>query len=85
MEPKSVPKIPIVRVAWHDAAFVEFREHNMDEPNHPLGAIQWSVGWLIRDDEDGIMLGVELSEHDGNYRHTLEIPRAQVKKVKRLR
>ena|SRR5579883_857955 len=84
MEPKSTPRVPLVVVAWHDASYCEFREYDPKSPPTAVGQIQWSVGWLIRDDAEGIVLGVELSEYDGSFRHTLEIPRAYIKLVRPL-
>jgi hypothetical protein len=84
MEPGRTPKIPIVVVAWHDAATRMHGEISPGDPPQHVGVILWTVGWLIRDDAEGVVLGVEVSENDGSFRHIVEIPRAYIKRVRKL-
>lgn len=80
------PKAPLVMVTWLDAAAGEFTEAREEaEPNtDPIGVIQRTVGYLIRDDEEGIILSPEFCEYNRSYRHLHEIPRAYIQQIQPL-
>lgn len=76
---------PLVLVSWLDASFSQFEEAiGPDEAlieTDMLGCTNYSVGYKIRDDVQGIKLAMEWCDGDNKYRHLLEIPRAYVQDV----
>lgn len=81
--------IPIVEVEWHDAATAmggEVANEDLESfANEDLGVMNHTVGYKIRDDDAGIVLAWEYCEGDETFRHYTDIPRAYVKKVRRLK
>ena len=81
--------IPIVEVEWLDAATGLGAEVAHEDLDHfaleSLGVVNHTVGFKIRDNEEGLVLAWEYCDGDGKYRHVTDIPRAYVKKVMRLK
>jgi hypothetical protein len=74
-------KLPVrVEVVWHDAAYKDSEFWIDKPPTGPVGDILHTLGWLLRDDESGVVIGRDITD-EGNGRHTVEIPRAYVKEM----
>lgn len=77
MEPKHVSI-----VIWDDAHGTSIRDvTEADLPHHPL--VMKTLGWVLRDDEEGVSIVNEVSFEDGTayYRGHTFIPRAMVRSV----
>lgn len=68
----------IVRVAWLDATQ---EEESMTE-DLAIGVIRYSVGYAVRNDEEGIVLAMDLC--DGEYTKGYTVPSEYVKDVEVL-
>jgi hypothetical protein len=83
---KFARKTPVLEVVWSDCQFLgltgwEAYENVMRDRSKIL---QRTVGYVLADDKKGIMLTGTLSQF-GNVYGTVNIPRSQIKKVRRLR
>lgn len=71
-------------------AIVEWTDASWDSATvtpaeiEPLAALT-EAGWLVREDRDSITLALELCESDGTCRHTVSIPRAGIRSVRKIR
>lgn len=74
----------LVLVTWLDAIQVD----GSDEvaPDGPIGAVRHSVGWLLRRDEEGVVIAMSRDEHANRvaYEKGFGIPAAYIRKVKTL-
>ena len=69
------------KVDWLDACSdTDYYKHEKK-----LGVMHVSVGHLIRNDKQGVVLALTHVPYNKDHRMYLEIPRAYVKKVTRLR
>jgi hypothetical protein len=70
-----------IKVDWLDAA----SSQDFYKPGK-IGILHRSIGHQIKNDKEGIVLGMTqvIGDGTGDMRHYLEIPRAYVKKVTRL-
>jgi len=75
-----LPKKPIVVVRWNDAqssathVFKESEDQNFHRP-----CVMETLGWLLRDDEEGVSVMNEVFSEEGlNYRGHTFIPRSLV-------
>jgi hypothetical protein len=67
----------LVIVTWLDAAF-STAGYNLA---NKIGLVMQTVGWLLRNDEEGVVVIGEIDEQGENRRVT-EIPRPYVEEVK---
>lgn len=78
-------KVPITEVLWLDCQlFVGGWEAHSEVMRKRGKVFQRSVGYVLADDKKGIVLTEALSQ-GGNVFGTVSIPRAQVRRVRRLR
>lgn len=81
----SKPKVPVTEVVWDDCLlFTGGWESHEAVMGQRRRIRQRSVGYVLADDEKGIMLAAALSQ-GGNVFGAHVIPRAQIVKVRRLR
>lgn len=79
------PKVPITEVLWLDCQlFVGGWEAHSEVMRRRGKVFQRSVGYVLADDKKGIVLTGSLAQ-GGNVFGTVSIPRAQIRKVRRLR
>ncbi len=77
-------RLPVVEVIWFDCLlFTGGWERHADVMRQRRQIRQRSVGYILADDRAGILLTGSLSQ-GGNVFGTLMIPRAQIKRVRRL-
>ena len=81
-----VPSLHVVRVTWLDAAHRDTATCVDDlRAQATVGVLCCSVGWLVRDDDNGVVLAGELSTTGDDPRMVVEIPRSLIQgKVRRL-
>lgn len=75
-------KLPFVEIEWDDAwkdAVGDTTLNNAHEDHNPI--VCFSHGYVLMDDEEGIMLANEYSPN-GTYRHRSFIPRKMIRDVK---
>jgi hypothetical protein len=78
-------KIPVVEVTWDDCLLLTGGWETHAAAMRMRSRIsQRSIGYVLADDKDGIVLAAALSQ-GGNVFGTQIIPRAQVRKVRRIR
>ncbi len=75
----------IVEVEWLDAQSgfsspLTIEELEREEPIHTL-----SVGYLLKEDKDKIILGFMVFGDEGTFKHWQLIPRGMIKKIKVIR
>ena len=69
----------MVEVEWEDANSAH-RWQNEDDDHHTVHV--WSVGYLLRDDEEGIMLTYGFDGNTERQRNcTIAIPRSAIRNV----
>lgn len=76
----------LVEVEWQDAHadLVESStREDLDDFHHPL--VMRTVGWLLRDDQDGVTVANEHCSADQTYRGRTFIPRPLVNRVRIIR
>ena len=84
--PLAEPRQPaeIVLVKWRDSCY----EDGYDSPDSAWAHIEmYTVGFLMRDDADGVVLGMEQNDNaeDKRFRHVISIPRSVVDRMVHLR
>lgn len=70
----------MVLVEWRNSDFSAFMEgYDTEEEGRPY-LILWSVGFVLREDADGIVLGDQHEDNTtvGRLRHVLPIPRKSI-------
>lgn len=78
---KEPKRAKMVEVTWLDACS-HLGYYYKDEE---FFLTQYSVGFLVKDDEDGIVLAISCAPKANNpYKTCIEIPRGMVKKVRKL-
>ena len=75
-------KYPLVMVQWDDAAGLRDGWKSTHEKPSPYIAL--SVGWLIYDGPDHILIAQDTDE-EGSHNGRTQIPRGMVKNIKILR
>lgn len=76
---KKLPKI--AQVDWDDAWSNSLRSYRDEDLRSEVPARLHSVGYLIRNDKNGVCLAMERELDDGISRHVCFIPRGIVRKV----
>lgn len=65
-----------VEVTWLDAVFTS----GDPVPMATVGIMMRTLGWVLRDDSQGIVIASE-RDAEGGYRRVTEIPRPYIRKV----
>jgi len=78
-------EMKIVEVEWFDAQSgfsspLTLEELEKEEPFHTF-----SVGYLIKEDKDKVILGFMMFGDEGMFKHWQLIPRGMIKKIKVIR
>lgn len=72
---------PIVVVHWRDSAYVS--DYDTAEDAYPY-ILLYTVGFLMRNDDEGVVLGGECEDDKGSkrFRHIVSIPRDCIMTIK---
>lgn len=78
-------KYEIVEVEWLDAQSgfhspLTLEELEREEPLHT-----YSTGYLLKEDEEKIILGFMMFGNEGMFKHWQLIPRGMIKKITKIR
>lgn len=75
----ATPKMPkVARVTWLDAS----RTDDVVTAHDRIGVERQTVGWLLRDDRDGVIIAMTLDED--RFERGFTIPRNYIVSVERL-
>lgn len=78
-------KFEIVEVEWLDAQTGFSSPIGMDELEDIQPLLTNSVGYLMREDEKGLMLGFMLFDKKQSFKHWQFIPKGMIQKIKKLK
>ena len=76
-----MPKYPAVRVDWVDSAFTQGWQRSWAKVRTSECS---TIGYLIEKTKEQVVVAMGINE-DGGYGEALAIPRANVRKVRKLR
>ena len=78
-------KLRIIEVEWLDAQTGFSSPIGMDELDDIKPLLTHSVGYLMREDEEGVILGFMLFDLKQSFKHWQFIPKGMIKKIKILK
>lgn len=86
IEPKKdSPKYPICEIEWLDAQSGFGTPWTLEELESVEPAHTFSVGYLLKEDKEKIILGFMMFGDEGMFKHWQLIPRGMIKKITKLR
>lgn len=74
-------KYPPVIVIWDDASTEDPSEHFDPEDCEYEPSIYRNIGFLIKEEEEGIVLAIELCPETGSCRGKMNLPRGMIKDI----
>ncbi|MHA1201338.1 MAG: hypothetical protein ACTSQ4_02300 [Candidatus Heimdallarchaeaceae archaeon] len=80
-----IPKFQIVEVEWLDAQTGFSAPIGMDELDDVKPLETHSVGYLMKEDKEGITLGFMLFDKQQSFKHWQFIPKGMIKKIVKLK
>jgi hypothetical protein len=65
---------------WKDACSYDMQDHNKTDFDnvHARSVVQDSVGWLLKDDKEGVVMTRDLRTTEGLVSNTLCVPKAYI-------
>jgi hypothetical protein len=73
---------PVVLIRWFDASYNSSERAESDIECRPIEMVE--VGFLIKENKDAIVVGMEHAPDHGTFRHVVTIPRVNVRSLTRL-
>ena len=80
----AVAAVKFVSVEWYDAFYQE-GPFGADEFDPGKGLLVVSAGVLVKESRDGVTLAIGVNVKDATYKDLFFVPRAIIKRVRRLK
>lgn len=78
-------KYKIVEVEWLDAQTGFSQPLNLEELEKESPLHTFSVGYLLKEDEEKVILGFMMFGSEGFFKHWQLIPKGMIKSIKEIR